>query len=326
MKKYPPTNIRLFCKIFEWAHLHYEPNTGTWRGFLLQLFCYFNQFIAVLQVFLHLLNTVCRSFHYMPEFYQMLAEDSAMIFCYFKVYLLYHRYSEIKYLADFMENSFSNADESITNKFRVKANMTCLVYMMSVFSIWASLVFQFLLPITKEELANRSMVYKTKFPSRRTFTNLYIPYVDESELLTYIGINMFEMYVLFIYVVAGLAMLSLIPALVTHVEGQYRMLNIHVENIGKIHTDRIGNTIQYINIEENHYRIMKTDDNKINKPSTSKQSKAALAALARLARRRQRNLIWYEQNYVKQLVKYHQKLLTFQSKVGNILCLVESSL
>uniref|UniRef100_A0A8D8YVZ2 Odorant receptor n=1 Tax=Cacopsylla melanoneura TaxID=428564 RepID=A0A8D8YVZ2_9HEMI len=301
MKKYPPTNIRLFCKIFEWAHLHYEPNTGTWRGFLLQLFCYFNQFIAVLQVFLHLLNTVCRSFHYMPEFYQMLAEDSAMIFCYFKVYLLYHRYSEIKYLADFMENSFSNADESITNKFRVKANMTCLVYMMSVFSIWASLVFQFLLPITKEELANRSMVYKTKFPSRRTFTNLYIPYVDESELAPMIVLSIFEMYANFVLPLTGIAIVGLLPALIVHLEGQYKILSIRVENIGKIHTDRKGRLIHYTNIETNEVHILTTSD---------KSRRIYLHKNTRIRIHQE-----YEQNYLKQIVQFHQKLLIFHDKV-----------
>uniref|UniRef100_A0A8D9B7P5 Odorant receptor n=1 Tax=Cacopsylla melanoneura TaxID=428564 RepID=A0A8D9B7P5_9HEMI len=313
MEKYPPTNIRLLCNVLEWTGLHCQPNTKNWRGFLLQLFCYAQHCFIGLFLFFRFLNTFTRSVHYLPEFYQMLMEDSGLLFCYFKIQLLYHRYSDIQSLTNLMENSFSNVDRKMTTACSRKSKIISMGFIFSALCLFITNFYdKMIVPLSERVLHNEKHINETKtFPCRKILLKIYIPYVDECEFWPNIVINIFEFYLIIVIVLAGFTLASLMPAVIIQIEGQYRILNRYMKQIGKIHTDCKGNPIWFTNIENCDYVFV---ENKCQ-PSTSKPS-----PLERIMLRKQRilNQILYEQSYVKQLVKFHQKLSKFQYKMANL--------
>uniref|UniRef100_A0A8D8QXF6 Odorant receptor n=1 Tax=Cacopsylla melanoneura TaxID=428564 RepID=A0A8D8QXF6_9HEMI len=312
LEKYPQTNIRLLCKLLEWTCLYYRPSIGNWRGFLLQLFCYAQHCFIVLFLFLRFLNTCTRSVHYIPEFYQMLVEDCALLFCYLKIQLLlYHRYSDIQSLTNLMENSFSNVDIKMTTACSRKSKIISMGFIFSALCLFITNFYdKMIVPLSEQVLHNEKNINETKtFPCRKILLKIYIPYVDECEFWPNIIINIFEFYLIIVIVLAGFTLASLMPAVIIQIEGQYRILNRYMKQIGKIHTDWKGNPIWFTNIENCDYVFV---ENKCQ-PSTSKPS-----PLERIMLRKQRilNQILYEQSYVKQLVKFHQKLFRFHNKVS----------
>uniref|UniRef100_A0A8D8TJR4 Odorant receptor n=1 Tax=Cacopsylla melanoneura TaxID=428564 RepID=A0A8D8TJR4_9HEMI len=313
MEKYPPTNIRLLCNVLEWTGLHCQPNTKNWRGFLLQLFCYAQHCFIVLFLCLRFLNTCTRSVHYIPEFYQMLVEDCALLFCYLKIQLLlYHRYSDIQSLTNLMENSFSNVDQKITTKCNVKAKMISMGFIFGALCIFITKFIEMYVPVSEQDLHIKKHLYENKFPSRKILLNIYIPYMDESEYWSNKVINIVEFYVIVLMVLTGFAMASLMPALIIQLEGQYQILNYYMEQIGKVHTDWKGKPVWYTDIQIADYVYIYVENS--HQPSTSRPSKRE-----RMMLRKQRilNQILYELSYVKQLVKFHQKLSKFQYKVSD---------
>ncbi|KAL1454289.1 hypothetical protein WDU94_010561 [Cyamophila willieti] len=250
----------------------------------------------------------------MPEFFQMLCEDSIILVCYLNIHLLYHRYTEMKALSTMMETSFSNSDVQITAKCEKKANKIAWFFMTGAVCVEVGKVIEVFLPLPDQELQTVKLIYNTKYPSRRLHLPIHIPYLDESELWYTEVINGLEFHVAMLFLVVGLIIGNLIPSLIIHIEGQYKILTGYVEQIGKTHRDREGRVVYYINLDTDEYVVEKTMD--IPYPSELKRTQ--------YERKIEESRILYETLYVKQLVIFHQKCPTFSPRwfSGNLSGLV----
>uniref|UniRef100_A0A8D8Z5Q0 Uncharacterized protein n=1 Tax=Cacopsylla melanoneura TaxID=428564 RepID=A0A8D8Z5Q0_9HEMI len=97
-----------------------------------------------------------------------------------------------------------------------------------------------------------------------------------------------------------------------HVEGQIKILCNYIEMLGCPHKDSEGNRIFYKQFETNSYVLVSSILNK--HPSTSCKTTQEVKLLNRINLRMMRA---YEQDYFKQLVRFHQKVLTFIEQVSD---------
>lgn len=273
-----------------------DEGIAPWKKKLYRVFVCMHFSMLCISSLMHLYSTVTRSTRYMPEFYQALFEDSFGISGVSIIAFMSLSYDRFLPLLKFMEDSFSRADILVIRRCeqQSKAVYTSTAYVLAFIAL--SPIVECLLPLSDKELEIRRMVYQTKHPERRHPVNYKIPYVDESEswvyeflFVFYVSENAFFMYSISLVI-------SILPVALLHVQGQYEILAGFIRKIGRKHTDLHGRAIFYTNIDSNDFQYV---SKKKKYPMIVKQQ--------------------YEQNYIKQIVMFHQKLLIFHEMVQNIL-------
>uniref|UniRef100_A0A8D8QNI3 Uncharacterized protein n=1 Tax=Cacopsylla melanoneura TaxID=428564 RepID=A0A8D8QNI3_9HEMI len=101
------------------------------------------------------------------------------------------------------------------------------------------------------------------------------------------------------------------PMIIIHVEGQIKILCNYIEMLGCPHKDSEGNHIFYTQFETNKSELV---SNIATHPSRSCKTTQEVRCLERTNLRKMRA---YEQDYFKQLVRFHQKVLTFIEQVSD---------
>uniref|UniRef100_A0A8D8ZDJ4 Uncharacterized protein n=1 Tax=Cacopsylla melanoneura TaxID=428564 RepID=A0A8D8ZDJ4_9HEMI len=187
--------------------------------------------------------------------------------------------------------------------------------------------------MTEDELRIRRDLYQTKYPGRRLLVDIWIPGLDETEYCwAYVALFLAQAYiaiVCFMPVYAGIV--TLLPIIMIHVEGQTKFLCKHIELLGHPHKDlSTGNTIFYTDFVRNQYvtaskSLIKTgettamprkeaipDEVKIFKEN---QNTYHTSEVKILRKNQLRKLRAYERAYFRQLVIFHQKMLFFGDQV-----------
>ncbi|KAL1453154.1 hypothetical protein WDU94_007324 [Cyamophila willieti] len=252
----------------------------------------------------HLLCTVMRSVRHSAEFTQAVLEDCFLLSgLYFTIFLRVNK-DQLDSLITFMENSFSKADKKIIALCEHK----CKVLLTAVFvAIGCSALGAFLesfLPMSEKDVEIRRLVYRTQHPERRHPYNVHYPFIDESESWAFELVLMATIYFAVVMQCFFSVAICILPFIMLNVRSQYEILAKYIVKIGVKHRDHLGNEIFYTNIETNEVRILTTSD-KAHKARKIYLDKNALI----------RRQLEYEQNYLKQIIQFHQKLLIFHDKV-----------
>uniref|UniRef100_A0A8D8VPY7 Uncharacterized protein n=1 Tax=Cacopsylla melanoneura TaxID=428564 RepID=A0A8D8VPY7_9HEMI len=116
----------------------------------------------------------------------------------------------------------------------------------------------------------------------------------------------------FYAVFASIAM-SILPVTLIHARGQYEILSQYVALIGREHRNSLGQRIFYLNIEKNKFVVIekvKEDSSGFLTPNQLKRLREEMRAEEL---RRQKV---YEAFYLRQIMRFHQTLLTFQDEVN----------
>ncbi|KAL1459305.1 hypothetical protein WDU94_011301 [Cyamophila willieti] len=255
----------------------------------------------------HSYNVITCATRYYPEFIQVTIENCLIWYFLNIVFYIQQNHHEMYSLYEHMD-TFSKADRQVIRQCDRQAKHTCL----SVFSIICigilGVILEPLTAISQSELDIRRNVYRTKHPERRLPANIKIPLMDESESWAYEVLFLHQFYIIMIYGACTTLFISIIPVVMIHVKGQYEILCKYIKLIGQEHRNSLGNTIFYHNIEAHAYTIEK-------KSRTRTHNKLELAK-----ERLRRRIIFkiYEADYLRQVIRFHHKLMAFQDKVNNI--------
>uniref|UniRef100_A0A8D9EZP2 Uncharacterized protein n=1 Tax=Cacopsylla melanoneura TaxID=428564 RepID=A0A8D9EZP2_9HEMI len=209
---------------------------------------------------------------------------------------------------------FSRADKKVIRKCDRQAKQMWL-------TIWAVIVFATLglvlepvPPLPQNELDIRATIYGTEHPERRLPLTIKIPFADESESWTYGILYVFEFYILMVYYTIGASTaMSLLPVTLIHVRGQYEILSQYVALIGREHRNSLGQRIFYLNIEKNKFVVIEKEKEDSLGFLTPNQLKRRREKMRVEELRRQKV---YEAFYLRQIMRFHQTLLTFQDEVN----------
>ncbi|KAL1457728.1 hypothetical protein WDU94_007922 [Cyamophila willieti] len=294
-------SLRLVCSLFErigFFNLHSE-TTCTWDKNVHRIFVCVQYGVLSLNFGAHLLSTVTRSTRSSAELVQSVLEDCVQLYGLYMVNYFRSNHDQLISLAKFMETYFSKADEKIIHRCEIQCRIFLVVVLGFLNGYLGGNVLQALIPLAEPDLKIRRLVYETKYPERRHFFNVRYPFIDESQSWTFeiIYIHQLYAYLLFNCIVALLV--TSIPILSLNVQGQYEMLVKYVAMIGQKHTDGYGNEIRYTNIEANASRYVRTTQSLYGweeRKSTRKQ-------------------LSYEHYFLREIVRFHQKLLIFHTKV-----------
>uniref|UniRef100_A0A8D9DYM4 Odorant receptor n=1 Tax=Cacopsylla melanoneura TaxID=428564 RepID=A0A8D9DYM4_9HEMI len=279
------------------------------RNRLQSLYVAFIDYLTAFYVACQSFNVYTRAIRYHPEFVQTFCEHVTSCFCLFVVFYLQKVPRRIYSVCKFMD-TFSQADRLVFQKCNRQAKHTLFTYVTLAFTAILGSFFESLAPITNNELAIRRNVYRTKYPERRLIFNTRIPFIDESESWAHEIIYVIQLYFLTYFIACASTTTSLIPVLAIHTRGQYEILCKYICLIGQDHRDHFGCRIFYSNIEKNEY-IIEGELPKIPGPKPSQW---------RLWKAKLRRQKIYEANYLRQVIRFHHKLLAFQDEVC-VLCI-----
>lgn len=296
-------SARLICKILEKFGFFYEKIEGTsnWKDWLHRAYQYFQIVLLLFAVLHHLEVTFVICSKNVPMFFESLFEDIFLIIGALSTIAVgvikNERFLEIVNLSEKLSsNSKSHS------KIMRKCEYYCKLFLVSLVVLTTSLMLlnllETVLPLSEEDLEIRRVVYNTKYPERRL--PYHLPSFETDIILVFYATYAYSIYVgaLFAWVIA--IMSSFIPTILLQLLAQYEILALYTKKIGEKHTDATGDEIFYTNIETNEFVHVHMDDG-----NGRKYDKYTLL------RRRH----FYEQQYIKQIVQYHQKLLIFQDKV-----------
>ncbi|KAL1461113.1 hypothetical protein WDU94_013044 [Cyamophila willieti] len=189
-----------------------------------------------------------------------------------------------------------------------KRILTVIVILGGLSSLMA--VLEALLPMSDENIEIQINVYEAKYPKRRLPLHLRIPFIVETESWAYETIFIVETYLLFLIASMLLIAVTTIPILLFYIQGQYENLSKYIEMVGQEHQDLTGNPIEYTNIETNTFRQVER---------TMKNSKSTKLRLKHIVKRSLQSKKHYEKMYIKQIVKYHQKLNIVYNKLCSMI-------
>lgn len=309
IKKWPyPSSIKFICYVNEFfGVVDPIPDVGHKVSTRRRVFNYVSYYLLLIFKCLHLLNTLGRSIRYLSEFYEALAEDLVLLFGFIGIWFFHCHKLQFESLKKTMETSFSKAD--------VKLNKLCdrkAFYVFIFMRVSSSLVAAFKLlekwfPLTEDELQKQEMIYHTKHPNRRLIMNLWIPFVDLTDSVIYPVAFVLHVYpILFLGTIFG-SYLSILPMILTHIEGQYIILTTYMKKIGRKHKDMLENPVFYTDIESDRYVFAP-------KPIVNLQVDKRTQIL--IKRQEMKDKLRYERLYIRQLVKFHQKIYNFQMEVS----------
>lgn len=260
------------------------------------MFCYVHHALLVLYLTAHFYSTITRAVRYLPEFFQMMIEDSIVMTVVTTVQILYHDSTNISTLIAYMD-TFSQADKNLLRKCEKKSQIISLVFLFGLIMINTGAILDPISPMTEEELSMMAYIYRTENPGRKLATPVRVPFIDETRSWYYEVIYTLQVYVLIALVPPTLVNCILIPIIVTHLQGQYKILSRHIKLFGKKYEDSNGKLIMCVDIEKNQYLVL---------PETvricfchGKRMKAI-----------------YEHQHLREVLVFHQKLIDYESKVS----------
>lgn len=306
-KTYPHT-IGLYYRILEIiGHTNKVKFNLEWQNKLkLGYFILFHWFAAS-SCLSHLISTFTRSIRFVDEFLHRLFEDFAFNLFYFDCNIFIFRYDEVQAMVKYMETSFSMSNEKIVQKCNKKGKTTLLLFLIIGAVATSGSILETFFRSTEEEMDMIRYVYHRKHPERLLQTNFYVPFVDDSESPYYEIIWITELLMISLVNFAIGVSGSFVPTLVTHIEGQYEILCSYVENLGRIHLDEDENRIIYTDIINN--QILRINDEKKFRGNFEVFRYSGKCTLDPKIEE------LYQQDYCRQIVKFHQVLIHFQEKV-----------
>lgn len=249
----------------------------------------------------HLHTTLTKCSRYKPEFFEALFEDSYIISGSAAILTFNLCHKELLHLMRFMEKSFSKADPVVIQSCQSNCKIVFAVISGFIVSSMCLYVTESFLPLSEEELAIRRMVYDTNHPERRLPYHFAFSFNEEDVWKFWVTFAC-ELYIILLNGSILTLCTTFIPIVLLSLQAQYKILAKYIAKIGQKHINESGNEIFYSNIEKNDfYCVIRID-----------KSGRKIDRRVMLKRRR-----CYEQHYIKQIVRYHQKLLRFQDEVGN---------
>lgn len=309
--------VRYLRKLLEaFAMIDYEKSEPAWKHKAQLIHVYIFNTLSVIILSAHLFSTVTRSIRYIPEFCQVLFEDAVIITAFYIRLTFRARRKQLKFLVDYMEHSFSTADQRIIDKCHQKQFTTDLVFVTIMTTAFVSGSVE-MFHVSEVEYAIRQNVYQTKYPGRRLLYNLRFPFLDESEYWNFVILYAFEAFMTINFIMWTSLCISVTPSMAYHLRGQYEVIATHVEKIGTQHRDVEGNLIFYTNIRNNEYTTFKQNRKMTCEGSSKMESKTGV----------QYNKYSYEREYLRQIIQFHKELVEFKTKVciyiEHVICVSE---
>uniref|UniRef100_A0A8D9ED10 Odorant receptor n=1 Tax=Cacopsylla melanoneura TaxID=428564 RepID=A0A8D9ED10_9HEMI len=299
-------SVKQICQILQYGgRVNLHQHKSKWKSTLQDIYVFIQETLYTLCALSHLFSAITRGVRYLPEFFQALCDN--MIFWYLNCYCFYYhiRNRKLCHIIELTENTFTKADQQIVQKYHKRSNLFSIVLFIVVFSSSMFTIFlETVMPIPQNELEIRRYVYRTAHPERRHAGPVRIPFLDESKSWTYEIIYVLQMYILAIHSVWATCLSSIVPVMLMHIQGQYEILCKYISMIGKEHRDIVGNRIFYTSIERNEYVIESTPP--VKRRNTQN----------RINRMPRRNKQIYEDDYLRQIVKFHQKLQHLLNEVS----------
>lgn len=296
-----PQTIRVFYKLLEAiGHTNKVRFNSKWLNKLKCSYFIFFHSIIIISLLSHLISTFTRSIRYLPEFFHAFCEDLVFNIFYFDCNLFLFNYNELQAMVRFMETSFCVANEGVVQKCSRRGKATLITFLIIGAVAVSGSILETISPVSEKEVELIRFIYQRKHPERRLQTNFYVPCIDDSESWYFEAIYTTQLYLIALMIIAVAIATSLIPTLVIHIEGQYSILCDYVAMIGRVHIDHNGKRIIYTDIMKNEV-IRVGLQKKCPKESNFKldQKKEEL----------------YQQDYCRQIVKFHQMLIRFQEQV-----------
>lgn len=275
------------------------------RNRLQNVYVFIQTCLSVFYITFQTWNVITRATRYFPELVQTFFENFLQWVVLYV--LIYFRtiYRNIIVMQDTM-NDLCKLHNPVMEKCHRTANIVLLSFICAVSFALAGSILETMIPLSESELEIRRNIYRTnKYPERRLPYNTHIPFIDESVSWSYEIIYVYQIYIILCFIVSSSFMVSIVPISMVYVRGQYEILCKYIQMIGQDHRDSLGCKIFYTNIEKNEYSI------KLYSPILPKNKQNKM----KVQREKLRAQIRYEQNYVRQIVKYHQKLLRIQHLV-----------
>lgn len=309
-----PGSIRYFLDILRVFGLILKPNQK--ESFLRRAFFYFQIMLIFVGFLLHLCNTIGRAHRNIQEFFSLLLEDCIWLILFMGLHMFNQHYEDIVTLSNFMETSFSHANRDIIRRCQKQATWIFYSFAIAIFGAQILSVIEKVISISEAEIAMRKYVYGTHYPSRRPFLPWWLPSVDETQDGLFQVQNVIALYLIVILTMIACLYFSFIPTILTHLSGQYDILSGYIQMIGHEHTDPAGIPIYYTDIETNQYIY----DIPMCSPTSEGPSGMGCENISQIPRQIQyanwnQNQTLYEKAYLRQVIKFHQKLCSFQSKV-----------
>lgn len=258
LNKDNPASINFLPLLLEsFGVVNFHRRDKTWKNKIQGIYCYFQSGMLFSLLVFHFLSTMTRSSKYQPHFIQSLTEDIFCISLFIQSFTLNRKYKQLSELISLINDSLSIADPEIVLKYQrlvkkiLKRALTLCTF------VGIALFLEAFIPSTEEEMECTRRVYRNKYPERKLPVRIMIPFIDETELLNYNVLFMYEFYVVF-YIITIVNWLSfvLMPIFIYYIEGQYIILCGYIEKLGSPHYNSDGKEIQFINIETNEYRLL----------------------------------------------------------------------
>jgi 7tm Odorant receptor. len=338
---------------------HVKENDKPLKNKIATIYTRFVHTMLMLYLILHFMSTVTRSLRNFSEFFQSLFEDFVFLLLYCRINLVCREENKLKEVVTLME-TFSTVDVKIIEKCNRKARIIFTLYSTSIMLALVGLILAACYPIT---IQHDLELQHLQNPHRKLPTNILIPFIDEtsSTYYEYEIVFLFQTYVLIVFLSSACVSMSLLPMLIAHVEGQYKILCYYIQQIGKVHYDGYNNVIYYTNIETKEYVLfqrvknrklrirphiavqqiawekVKTEDEVLK----NSNGKVKTALTAKFVVKHKINMTTvlevqhdnitlpsseeYDSAYVRQIIQFHKRLIIFQSKVGKYvpICYVE---
>ncbi|KAL1449491.1 hypothetical protein WDU94_001993 [Cyamophila willieti] len=285
---------------------------NTWKYRIHTFYMKFQNVACITFIVLHLLNTFCRTIRHLPDFSQSLFEDVVMVALLIIVYGFKIRIVQIDNIFKDLEYRFNTADPDILQKSQQKAMKKFYMFLTLFFCVIAGMISEMTKTLSENELAMRVKMFGTKYPRRILIVTIWIPGIDESEMRNFVLIFLIELYLGLIFILTAAVMIAYVPMIAVHVEGQVQILCKYIQLLGSPHRDTEGNHIFFTDIMKNKYifamDIEGFEEHLIPKCSGNKQEMIVIV----------KNNAWkkkveeaYEDHIFKQIIKFHQKMLTF---------------
>lgn len=295
-------NTRFICNILEnlgFIDLHENETKVRWKAHVHAAFMFVNTFVICFTAVYHLFITFTRATRYAPEFFECLFEDAFICTASFVVLYMRTNHKQVLDIVQFMEKEFSIADGKIIRKNNYQCKVLFIVIAFLNLGAVVTNVLESLLPLSEKEVEIKKRLFGKQNPQRRLAYHIQYLMVDESQPTTFPVCFVLSLYQIFVFACILVLISNCIPITLLHLKAQYVILTKYVENIGKRHTDSNGAEIFYIDIVKREIRYV---------DMRSMRGKWHLHLARRI----------YERDYLKQIVRHHQKLVLFQGKVCDL--------
>uniref|UniRef100_A0A8D8QP63 Odorant receptor n=1 Tax=Cacopsylla melanoneura TaxID=428564 RepID=A0A8D8QP63_9HEMI len=254
----------------------------------------------------HLYNTITRSVRYLPELLQAIVEDLYIgVLTYMSNYFRIH-YGQLDSLMIILERMNRYSDAKVSQTCQKQSKLVLILLAIPVSIIGTNTALEALLPLSPDNLNIQRTVYNTTHPERRLPLHVRIPFVDETESWTYEILFLIQTYLLFLLFSMYNTVFSILPIILFYIQGQYKILSNYIEKVGQDHRDSHGDSIEYTNIETNHFHRVEK--------GKSKNVKLDFRNVVKMSVESKKQ---YEKTYIKQIVQYQQKLIMMHDKVRN---------